>query len=276
MRDTLFGRRYTLTIGDTRVTDLRVTFKIKKTLTKEPNTAEISVFNLSETTRRRLQGKGLPVILSAGYEGSEAVIFSGDSRFIDDTRSGPDWIKRVRCGDGERAYQFNRFRASYGPGTPIATVIRDAAKALAVNPGNLSEALALPFKGNRTHFRTGYTANGDAIDVLETLLKSAGFSVSIQGGALQVLQGNAAVPATAVLLSPETGLIGSPELGSPEKKKQAPRMKARSLLQPLARCGGAFELRSTNVKGQFRAEVIEHSGDTAGQEWYTDLELKAV
>ncbi len=276
MRDLLFGRRYTLTIGDTRVSGLRLAFKIKKTLTKEPNTADISVFNLSETTRHKLQGKGLPVILSAGYEGTEAVIFSGDSRFIDDTRSGPDWVKRIRCGDGERAFQFERFRASYGPGTAIATVIRDAAGALGVNLGNLNEALSLPFKGGRTLFRNGYTANADAIDVLETLLRGAGFSLSIQNGALQVLQGNAAVPSTAILLSPETGLIGSPELGSPEKKKKPPHMKARALLQPLARCGGAFELRSENVKGQFRAEVVEHSGDTAGQEWYTDLELKAL
>jgi len=274
--DTLFGRRYTLNVGGVQITKLRVAFKVKKTLTKEPNTAEIRVFNLAESTRRKLQGKGVSTVLSAGYEGNEAVIFSGDSRFIDHTREGPNWITKIRCGDGERAYQFQRFNASFGPGTSIADVIQASANALGLNTGNLNDALALPFKGGRTVFRNGFSANGDAVDVLEKLLRGAGFSLSVQNGALQVLQGGAAVPTSAVLLSPDTGLVGSPEMGSPEKKGATPRVKAKALLQARIRCGGVVELRSENFKGQFRVETVEHTGDTDGAEWYTETELKPI
>lgn len=276
MNDLLFGRRYSLTVGSTKITGLRVAFKVRKTLSKEPNTAEITVTNLAESTRRQLQGKAIPVVLSAGYVDNEAVIFTGDARFIDHVREGADWSTRIKCGDGERAYQFQRFKGSFAPGTPIADVIRACAASLSLNTGNLNDALAKPFRGGRTTFRNGFSANGDAIDVLESLLKSAGFTVSIQNGALQILQGGAAVPTSAVLLSSSTGLVGSPELGTPEKKGQPPRVKAKSLLQPKIVCGGVVELQATGFKGQFRVETVEHSGDTDGGEWYTSLELKPL
>jgi hypothetical protein len=274
MSELLFGRRYALAIGSTQITRLRVAFRVKKTLTKEPNTAEIVVYNLSESTRRQLQGKAIPVVLSAGYVDNEAVIFSGDARYIDHVREGADWITKIKCGDGERAYQFRRFNGSFAPGTSIADVIRACASALSINTGNLEEALAKPFRGGRTVFRNGFSASGDAIDVLDQLLRGAGFTVSIQNGALQVLQGGQPVPSSAVLLSASTGLVGSPELGTPEKQGAPPRVKAKSLLQPKIVCGGIVELQTISFKGQFRVEALEHTGDTDGGEWYTALELK--
>ena len=276
MNDLLFDRKFSLIIGDLKINALRITFRVKKTLSKEPNTAEIVVTNLAETSRRKIQGKGIPVVLSAGYVDNLAVIFSGDARFTDHGREGADWRTRIRCGDGERAYAFKRFQGSFAPGTSIADVIRAAASALSLNTGNLSDALSLPFRGGRTVFRNGFSANGDAIDVLDNLLRGAGFTLSIQNGALQVLRGGSPVPSTAILLTPDTGLVGSPELGTPAKKGEAPRVKVRTLLQPKIRCGGVVELRAVGFKGQFRVETVEHSGDTDGREWYTDLELKPI
>lgn len=269
----LFDRSCVAIVGDLRVTGLRMAFKVKKTTKTEPNTCELRIYNLAEKTRSRLQSKAIPVVLSAGYQDNAAIIFQGDARTIDHVRDNADWITLVRCGDGERAYQWAHFSESFAPGTPVADVIRAAAQALGVNTGNLDAELAKgDFRGRLTEFAHGYTAHGKASQELDKLLRTCGFSWSVQDGALQLLRGDAAAPGRAVLLTPETGLVGSPEHNAPDKTNRPPRVKFRSLLQPSIRCGGAVELRAAGVKGQFRVEALEHGGDTHGGEWYTNAE----
>lgn len=269
----LFNRSCVGIVDGLRVEGLRMAFKVAKSTKREPNTCELRIWNLAEQTRAKLQGKGVPVILSAGYKDNAAVLFQGDSRTIDHIRENADWITRVRCGDGERAYQWAHFSDSFAPGSSIADVIRGAAKALGVNTGNLDDELNKGnFRGALTSFAHGYTAHGKAALELDRLLRTCGFSWSIQDGALQLLRGDAPAPGQAVLLTPDTGLIGSPEHNAPDKKSKPPRVKFRSLLQPQIRCGGTVELRAAAVKGQFRVESIEHTGDTASTEWYTSGE----
>ncbi|MCO6549017.1 MAG: hypothetical protein J6583_14780, partial [Gilliamella sp.] len=56
-----FGRILELKIGNRKesivINNLRVAFSIKKTLTSEPNTAEISVYNLNDSNRNLITSK---------------------------------------------------------------------------------------------------------------------------------------------------------------------------------------------------------------------------
>lgn len=271
----LFRRTCVAVVDTLRVEGLRMSFRVQKTTKREPNTLELKIYNLSEQTRARLQGVGVPVILSAGYLGNAAVIFQGDSRTIDHLREGVEWITRIRCGDGERAYQWSHFSESFAPGTSVADVIRGAAKALGLNLGNLEDELGRgAFRGGLTQFAHGYTAHGKAGLELDKLLRTVGLSWSVQDGALQILRGSDPAPGRAVLLTPDTGLVGSPEHNAPDKKGKPPLIKFKSLLQPQIRCGGTVEIRSAAVKGQFRVESLDHSGDTASAEWYTGGEVQ--
>lgn len=256
-----------------RVDGLRIAFSVKKSLAKEPNTAELKISNLAEATRAKLRRKGAPVILTAGYPDNAAIIFSGDARLVDHVREGADWITTITCGDGERAYQFARFSESFAPGTAIVDVCRQAAHALGLNVGNLEEALAAgDFRGGLHEYTHGYAAHGRASAELDKALRTLGLSWSVQDGAIQVLRGGAPAAGTAVLLTSDTGLIGSPQFGAGEKKGSAPILKARCLLQPQIRCGGQVEIRAGAVKGFFRVDRVTYAGDTHGGDWFTDLE----
>jgi hypothetical protein len=76
----------------------------------------------------------------------------------------------------------------------------------------------------------------------------------------------------AVLLTPATGLIGSPEHGTPDKKHAASVLKARSLLQPAIKPCKRVVIRSQSISGTFCVQKVTHHGDTAGGDWYSDLE----
>jgi len=256
---------------------LRIAFDVTKTIKREPNTAEIKITNLAERTRAQLQGAGVPVTLSAGYASNAAVIFSGDSRTIDHLRDGADWITRIRCGDGERVYQWARVSESFAPGYSISDVIVAVGRKLGINLGNLQQELDKGgFRGNLTQFAHGYVAHGKASLEFDRLLRTVGLSWSIQDGAISVLRGADALSGAAVRLSPDTGLIGSPEHNAPDHKGRPPLLKFRSLLQPQIKVGGAVDLESRSVKGQFRVEALKMTGDTASVEWYSTGEGQPV
>jgi hypothetical protein len=257
---------------------LRVQFKVKKTTTKEPNCAEVSISNLSETSRASLQSKGVRVILEAGYVGNLAQIFSGDARYISHVREGADWVTKVDLGDGERAYRWARVSESFKAGTTVAAVVSKVAGALGLDT---SAAVALVREKVREQFTQGFTAHGRASDELDRLLTGRGLEWSIQDGRLQVTEVGKPAPGTAILLSASTGLIGSPAYGSPEKKdgenpstaKKKHVLKVKSLLQPGIRPGARVQLDSLSVKGLFRVEAVTHTGDTHGGDWQSEADL---
>jgi len=254
------------------IVDLRVLFKITKDLSKDPNKAEIKVYNLSAKTRASLFGKSAKVLLHAGYEDAIEQIFVGDVRFIESKQEGVDWVTSFQCGDGERAVKFSRIGTSFGAGTPIGTVINTIASAAKIDVGNLA-SVADQIPGQYTQ---GYAGYGKAIKELDKILKSAGYELSIQDGALQALKPDETTTEEILELTPDSGLIGSPEMGSAGKKGSKPVLKAKALLQPVLKPGKRVSLKSRQYSGIFKVIKVEHDGDTAGGNWFSDLELQTL
>lgn len=286
----LFERKARVAVEGLLITDLRMQFKVKKTLKKAPSTCEVSISNLSETSRAALQKKSLKVILEAGYPDNIAQLFSGNSRYVDQKLEGATWVTKIQCGDGERAYRYLRTAESFRPGTRVVTVIESVMQSLGLPViGHLAE-----LRQTTEQFLQGYTAFGKVATELDRLLHNRGFTWSIQDGQLQILKVDGAFGEDVIRLAPDTGLIGSPEHGEPEKdvplqqvsgdaedvgftvpakKKTGPAvLKVKSLLQPGFRPGRRVKVESRGVNGVFRIETVEHTGDTFGADWYSELE----
>jgi hypothetical protein len=252
---------------------LRIAFKVTKSIKMEPNVCELKVYNLSETTRRKLTTKHVPVIVSAGYPGTVGKLFSGTSRYVEHDRQGTEWVTVARCGDGEREFQWGRFRKSFAPGVPTVEVVRSAAEALGLGLGNLNDELNRGgFRRGIAQYAHGYTAHGSAAKEMDRLMRDLGFTWSVQDGQLQVLRGTAPAAGQIPLLRSDTGLLGSPEHSASDigsGKRRPPRVKFKALLYPSIVCGGAVLIESANVNGQVRIEALEHQGDTGSTDWFT-------
>lgn len=265
----LFGRAVRVIIDGLLIEDLRVQLKVKKTSKKEPNECHLTIWNLSPESRKALSSKGAKVIVEAGYVGSIARIFSGNARSVDHLHDGPNWLTKVQCGDGETAYRYALVTESFKPGTAVADVFAKAAQATGLD---VTDAVNTVRVRVSDQFTQGYTAHGRAALEVDRLLKGRGLEHSIQNGKLQVLPTGTATREQAVLLSPDTGLIGSPEHGTAERKTKAQALKAKSLLQPDLAPGRKCRIESEAITGDFRIETVEHKGDTAGGEWYSEIE----
>lgn len=278
----LFKRVVQVQVDTLLVRDLRITFKVQKKGTADPNTAEVSLYNLSEETRARLTKLDrAALLLTAGYVGTEALIFSGDIRRpngIQHTRVGADWVTKVECGDGERAYREARFSGSFAKGTKVVDVARAMAQSLGVGLGNLEDALAGGnFRQGLSEYPSGFSAHGNSATALTRLLRGLGLEASIQDGQLLVLRDAETTKGFVPLLSNENGtIIGSPEYNSAEKEKGPPTLKVKTPIQGVFKVGGKVRVESAQVSGFFKIKALSHSGDTHGGDWSTDLGLLAV
>lgn len=278
----LFQRDFSLTVDTLKITELDVSFKVTRALGREPNTAEISVKNLTEAHRAQLTEKAsVRVVLEAGYKvdgggaltgpgatfsSGTSLIFAGDLREVKTMREGADLVTRISSGDGEKGRRQARINRSFGPGSSLLTVIEACAEAMGVGLGNLRELRNPEFQGAGGVFPSGTAVSGSVADILGDILRSAGFTYSIQDGQLQILKRGTALAATAVVLSSETGLIDTPNLSSDGT------MRARMLMTPDVFPGRKIEMRAENVRGFFRVKRAEYTGDTTGADWFIDVE----
>lgn len=252
------------------VRDLRVVFQIQKSLSKDPNTCEISIFNLAERTRGEVQAKPLHVRVDAGYDGNLERLFTGDLRFAQSKRQPVDWETVLQVADGDRAIRHARVNKSYKAGVNVKQALSDIAKSMGLKmPHSVDDAKELA-----TSFVSGLALQGPSQAEMERLLKPRGYSHSIQDGQLQILKSTTAQTGIATIIAQDTGMVGSPEFGTPDKKSGKPTLTVKTLLKPSVSPGGLIKVESDAVSGVFRVERVTHSGDTHGQDWYTTIESK--
>lgn len=273
----LWNRKVAITVNTSRYTDIDVAFTIKKTLKPEPNTCEVTMFNLSPDRQAELEAiapkgskaatVGIPCEIEAGYESGTSLLWRGDLRTVETTDTGSNGetsATYLTSGDGEKAWKHARLHVSYGPQTSIDTSLRAIARALGVAEGNLSKVVAQLRVGGSAIWPSGKVLTGAASRQLVSIARSADLEVSIQDGALQFLSRGKALEGSALRLTSDTGLVGSPTVDNEGI------CTFTTLLMADMRCGGSVVIDAKRVKGNFRIVEIEWTGDTSGQEWYAE------
>jgi hypothetical protein len=271
-------------VGETEITGLRIRFKAKKTAKADPSTLDLSITNLSASTRAKLSASARPpVVLMAGYKEAAGLIFAGPARTIDHLREGADWTTHILCGDGEQAYKgFSSF--SFKAGTKKGVVLTrwtDDLKGLGIDVADAQAAIrrgGLP--GLKEYFTQGFAAHGRTMKEGDRLLASIAAEYSVQDGRLVITEVAKPTTEPAVVLSAETGLLGSPDHGAPEKVEGEPApvslLKAKALLNGELRPMRAMRLETASRSGFYRLETVEHSGDSHGQDWFTAVEARPL
>lgn len=254
------------------VSDLRVSFSIKKSLHEKPNDCTITVFNLSESTRTEFAKKPLQVQLDAGYDGQMSRIFIGDMHFGNSNLDNVDWVTKLQVADGHRAFQYATISRSYKGGVSLKQAVTDTAQSMGVRiPNSLDD-----FKEMAHQYSNGLSLTGPSQRQMTKLLKAKSMSWSMQDGQLQVLREGGVRQDQAIVVSQETGMVGTPDFGPPKKPGESPRLSVKMLLYPGLIPGGKVKMDTLSIKGLFRLEQVTHSGDTHGTDWFSSFEAKPL
>lgn len=261
--------------GDPRVPGLRIQAKICKTLEKEPNTCEIRITNLSASTRQSLQTPNVRVDLQAGYAQTGLTdIFAGQVRTADHLREKADWITVLKCGDGTSWFQWAQTSGTWkgsnaAPAVSVWGVLdyicNQTGIELAPNADAQAVLSAAPYV-----YRWSYSVGGSAQRAVDKLLKASRYTWSIQNNQLQVLAPGQSLGTSIPLISPATGLIGSPEMGTPEKATKPALCKFKALLTP-TKPGARVHLKSDRYDTDLKVIKCEMDLDTHSGPWFTTI-----
>lgn len=289
----LFQRAWRVRVDDFQSETLDIAFEVEKTTKKEPNKCTLKLWNLTPEHRRQLaalstvtkkkksstsstkrktalSGK-IRVEVEAGYVGATTLIFRGDLRTAKSTLDGADYVTELEGEDGGKAVLLGRINRSFPPGTTVETVVKACAQAMDVGYGNAAElAHAARLEGSGGVFTNGTVLSGSAATELDHILKSAGLRYSIQNGNLQIQKRGAALQGTAVKLSPDTGLLGSPTSNADGT------VSAIALMIPDLYPGRKVKFESVDFTGFYQIEKCKYAGDTAGDDWHVEMETKLV
>jgi len=272
---TLFKRAASVNVHGKLLAGLDFDFRCDRSLKPEPNKADFSIYNLAPDTRKYLQtqkGGVVVVELRAGYSSDAELplIYLGQLREVITVREGADWVTQLSTGDGDTERK-HPVAFSLGPGASFEQAVKKQVQAMGLRATNLTKDIATGRFGDASkELVEGFTSFGAGGPELDSLLDSGGLEGSIQNGDLQVLPKGGALNKSAVMLTQDTGLVGSPDLGS----KGA--LKVRALLNAEIVPGRLIHVRATNVDGFFRCERVVYTGQTAGNDWYCDVEAKPV
>jgi hypothetical protein len=258
------------------MTGLRTQFRIKKKMVAVPSVAEIVVTNLAEATRHKMRQKGGKVVLTAGYKNNSAVIFSGSARTIDHMHTDADWNTVIKSGDGETDYQFGWATISIKGVVPFTTAAMALANATGLGLGNLQQTLST-WQADFKQWNHGYHYHGPASKGLSQVLGTIGLHWYIENGQIMVLPPNTTTNQQAFYLSQDSGLLGSPEHGSPDQRGiKSSIVKAKCLLIPQLKAGRRVHLKTRSFEGDMLLVQIEHVGDSMGTDWFSHLELRTI
>lgn len=282
--DALIGRRYRVIVRENNdvaldVSKLRCTFRITKTLALETNYCEVSIYNLNANTENSIIAEGNRIILEAGYEGEQyGLIFDGDVlQPIREKEDGVTYKLTLISLDGDRFLNAGIVNFTLARGQTARNIVEECT-ARAENPselGSISESLS------GAKLTRGKVFFGLAKDYLRQLAQSENSTFYVNDNKVNIIRASDLPEGEIIDLSPQSGLIGTPtqtEYGVAAKCLLNPRINLNtlvhidnSLVRERQQQIGQI-VRNLDGDGIYRVIKITHSGDTRGDEWYTEIE----
>lgn len=253
------------------ITELRIKFNCEKTNESNPNNGNIEIYNLSEQTRSLLEAAKTRVALQIGYYGipnedgsfnssksNAETIFVGDVVKTLHKVEGSDLITTIEVADGGNRFRNARLDKGYPAGIRTDTVFDDIEAAMGLAKGARS---GIP----TTKYANGLTLSGLARDHLNNLTKKNNLEWSIQDETLQIIPQGQGTDETIVLLTSDSGLIGSPN-------KTAKGVEFSSLVQPTLKPGRRVQIQSRTLNGVFKIRKVTHDGDSHSGDFLSKCE----
>jgi hypothetical protein len=230
------------------------------------NTANISIYGLNESTRRRLfQNRfNIPVVedgkkyyrivvLEAGYKKNIYPIFNGTLINGYSVREGVDQITHLSCQSSAMGLYNSFINKSYNANTKQIEVINDIIQQM-TKYGDLQKGAITP--NLDATFNEAITIMGESYNVLTQF----GLDVFINAGKINVLQLNEAIGKLGLqipIISAETGLIGTPIISDEGY------VIVNTMFEPTIKLANMVQLESETASffnGKYKVMSVSHKG----------------
>nr|WP_072537080.1 hypothetical protein [Anaerococcus mediterraneensis] len=249
---------------------LTISFDINFSDGKEPDVSEVVIYNLSDDSINQIKKDGY-CIVNAGYKklGNKGNILSGDIEEVTTTWQGLDKETKIKVTDGGKKWRKAKISKTYKENTKASLIMRDVINIMGY------EIVEIKPKKDKV-YKLGKTINGFCSDVLKMLVKDTESKMFVNKNRI-VIRDQEKGFETGFVLSPESGLIGSPILNKDdtgdkssdvstdkekkENKKEKKTWEVRSLLNPKIETDSLIMIKSKVLDGKYRVIKGKHTKD---------------
>lgn len=290
----LYGRKYRVLVSDVNgnsvnVSNLRCKFEITKVSYYEPNYIVVTIYNMTAATENQMINSAYYVIVEAGYDSGNhyGLIFKGQVvQPIRGKENGTDYFLKLVCIDNVRymtyATMCNTFVANQTMRDAVNMCITNPVNPeLKTNPGTI-EVADITYPRGKVLF-------GSASTYLEQAARSSNSTFYFDDDKANIVSAIQPPQGEVVSLTPQSGLIGTPS--QIVLSTGGIGVTAKCLLNPMITPGSMIHLENVRIQamqydysrntngyrpldneGLYRVIRVVHTGDTRGDEWYSEFE----
>jgi hypothetical protein len=266
----LFNRQYRLRFGQVgstgrEIRKLRIAFSIERDSGSGANSGTIQIWNLAKESVSELERPGCQVFLEAGYDSKIGVVFKGNDLLLNQRRDLPDVVTEIRASDGGVQLRQQTIAIGFEPGSAVKDVVQQLINSFQ----DVTRSTIDIQKVDLGKFSQGFVATGPVKKILDDILIPRGYQWSIQDGEVRVIEESKTAQDTMIVVSPTSGLIGSPMRTRTEEKSG---VQFTSLLSSAFRPYRKVKLESDFITGIYKIDKVTHRGDSWSGDWYSIVE----
>jgi len=269
------------------ITDLSIIFNADKADGEQMNSALITIFNLSPSSRASLVvarparniGEASPIKcrLFAGYEDNLKEIIAGDLFLSNSTKDGENWVTTLEIYSGIYSANKARHIASYDGKTNAKFILNNMLAPLKISI--LYTEKASEIMKNKTYF--DFSESGMVWRSATVFLKSMnlGFTIEEDGiGLVYELDSprEKDAPRTSDnAFNQGNGLIGSPKVtatGAEIVSLLRPEIQLRQSIYIESKTIGETLQKDELLSNKYYVKSVRHQGDTHSDDWFTFIE----
>jgi hypothetical protein len=249
-------------------------FRIDKSRKRDPDSAEVTLYNAGPTTRGFANTEAEVLEVYAGREEPAKLVFKGEITDVVDSRSD-DFIDRtlvIYAEDNKSTLRTRIVSRTYASGTNLRGAFSDLASAA---------EMQLDYQGPELFLPSPMTFLGPPREGLRDLSDRFGLRYQIVDRRIMVRLEDGPVSASIPLVSSQTGLLGVPQ-PTREKKGSKFKLTFRTMLDGSLVPGGLCSVQTESIdtrKAKVKAGAIyfidrvTHSKDTSGT-FATECEVR--
>lgn len=249
---------------------LHVNFSIERTDLETQNTGRLTLWNLNKQHLAALDEKDCCVTLRAGYRNRMALIFAGIVSNASTSQDGGDIKTEVEVIDNLVEIRDTYVSLSYTGTVNWKTIFDDVA-------GQMGVAVTYSYNAEFVDISNGFSFVGLARDIMTKGCACCSLVWSLQNGVMQVKKPGDVMSKEVFVLSPETGLVGSPvrvtEAASETNASPSVGWEVDFFLNGAINIDDYVKLESKDVTGFFRVAKLRIQGDNLAGDWMCSAKL---
>jgi len=244
------------------VSGLDVDFNIERSLTFSENTAEFTIYNAKEETRKNVLKKDNNLVFRVGYsDEAVGVIFSGNIRESTTVKNGVDWETKIFAVTGvgtDGALLSQYISLSFSAETNLQDIVK--------NLSNLYGMVVYGLENADIVLQNGWVYTGllgGAFRYVEDILKSNNKGIYRDLNEIVIFNKGENSKFNVAVLSLTGGLKNIQDITDKESASKT-RLKFESLIMPQVQVNGLVNIKHPNVEGFFTVEKLTYSGNNYG------------